>query len=311
MDGALLTLLQDRDNTTYAVELDGERRYAVRVCRPEPLRAQRAELEVAWLRALQRDTNLRVPEPHAMKVDDGNERRVCVAFRWREGSSRYAELFTPAEAHEVGRIAAVLHQHAHSWSPFRPAAPPLELDFRRRGRARFTTRENDIVDTVAGLTRSTLDTLRKRGSAWGLIHADMTPENCIVSGDRLILIDYADAKHGYFLQDIAVFFASVWFHRERESLVQSYLDGYAGVLPPPSESDLPAIETLIAARLVSQALWLASHASEPQFGELELVRARTQIAEVEMFLKKFPWRWVGKRGVHVSPENRRLQSNTE
>lgn len=311
MDGALLTLLQNRDNTTYAVDFDGKRRYVVRVCRPEPLRAQRAELEVAWLQALRRDTDLCVPEPHAMYVDDGPEKRVCVAFRWWEGSSLHAEFLTSAEAREVGRIAAVLHRHAHSWSP-RPVAPPLEINFRRRrGRARLTPRENDIVDTVAGLTRSTLDTMRQRGSAWGLIHADMTPENCVATGDRLILIDYADAKRGFFLQDIAVFFASIRFHRERASLVEAYFDGYASVLPPPSESDILTIEKLIAARLVSQALWLACHASEPQFGDSELVRAKTQIAEVEMFLKESPCRWVGKGGFHVSPESRRPQSKTE
>lgn len=310
MDGALLTLLQNRDNATYAVEFNGKRQYVVRVCRPEPLRALRAELEVAWLRALRRDTDLRVPEPHAMYVDDGAERRVCVAFRWWEGSSLHAEFLTPADAREVGRIAAVLHRHARSWS-LRPVAPPLEINFRRRrGRARLTARENDIVDTVAGLARSTLDTMRKRGSTWGLIHADMTPENCVATGDHLILIDYADAKHG-FLQDIAVFFASIRFHREHESLVEAYFDGYASVLPPPSENDAATIATLIAARLVSQALWLACHASEPQFGESELARARMQIAEVEMFLKESPCRWVGKGGFHVSPESRSLQSKTE
>jgi len=287
-----LELIRDRDNTTFAVSVDGKRRYALRVCRPHPKRISRAARELAWLRALERDTNLPLAQPHAMHVD-ATDGRVCLAFRWVDGEPLDGIKLTVKEARAIGRIAATLHQHARTWptETTKRDLRPSELGRwhapggYKVGRAlqSLTSTETSVIDAAARMTRDLAGTLMDGGNPYGLIHADLTPDNCIAHRDDVIPIDFADTSYGFFLYDIAIFFASIHGRADRDALGDAYFDGYEMVLPAPRAA-MATIDRLIIVRLVSQAIWLARHAPESQFGPADLVRAKWQIAEIDRLL---------------------------
>ena len=287
-----LELVRDRDNTTFAVSIDGKRRYALRVCRPHPHRISRAAREFAWLRALQRDTNLPLAQPHAMYVD-ATDGRVCLAFRWVDGEPLDVGRLTVKEARAIGRIAATLHRHARTW-PTETMRSSLRLREIGRwrassgykvGRARpsLTSSETAVIDAAERMTRGLAEALVDRDSSYGLIHADLTADNCILLGNEVTPIDFADTSFGFFLYDIAIFLASIYGRADRDALGDAYFDGYGMILRPP-RAKMAVIDRLIIVRLVSQVIWLVRHAPEPQFGPADLARAKLQIAEIDTLL---------------------------
>jgi len=109
--GARLRLLLNGFNVTWRLDAGGER-YALRLTRSGPTLAH-VESELAWVRALARDTALRLSEPVGCVELEG---RACVLTRWVTGAQRGKGL-TPNMLMAVGRAMARMHQQAEAWTP--------------------------------------------------------------------------------------------------------------------------------------------------------------------------------------------------
>ncbi|MFT5366667.1 MAG: Ser/Thr protein kinase RdoA (MazF antagonist), partial [Candidatus Latescibacterota bacterium] len=120
---ASLKLIAHWNNTTFDVcDLKGER-YVLRVSRPGFQDVSQVQSEIAWLKLIDRETNLCVPQVVETKVGDGvvlvgadgvPEDRVCVLFRRRPGFF-FTRGLQPHHYEKAGRLLGCLHQFAQSF----------------------------------------------------------------------------------------------------------------------------------------------------------------------------------------------------
>jgi Ser/Thr protein kinase RdoA (MazF antagonist) len=139
---------------------------------------------------------------------------------------------------QVGRLAARLHEHAAAWQ--RPA------NFTRHawdaqgllGPAPFWGQFRDLPDLSADLplieeacrkAQQDLSALGQSSEVYGLIHADLVPENILRSGNRLVLIDFDDAGFGWHMFELAT---ALFWHTDRpyyRTVHDALLVGYRSV----------------------------------------------------------------------------------
>lgn len=124
-DEAKLMLLSTTEHALFRVDVPSASRtdgqgFVLRIYHPDAYDAASVAVELAWLAALCRETELVVPEP--VPARDGAlrvvaavagvpEPRACVLFRWVDGRRLKARLSARA-LERVGRFVAKLHRHA-------------------------------------------------------------------------------------------------------------------------------------------------------------------------------------------------------
>lgn len=112
-----------------------------------------------------------------------------------------------------------------------------------------------------------LDAYGKTPDRFGLIHADLVPENILVEADRLRIIDFDDAGFGWHLFEIAT---SLYFIR-RESFYEiareALIAGYRRHRPLPDEH-LRLLPLFLAARGTTYLGWVHTRKGEATAQEL-------------------------------------------
>lgn len=90
---------------------------------------------------------------------------------------------------------------------------------------------------------------------YGLIHADMVPENVMIHGKKIQLIDFDDAGFGWHMFEIAT--ALHWLTEEPEfqTMRSSLLNGYQRVRPL-SDDDIKALPLFHVARSLTYLGWV-------------------------------------------------------
>jgi Ser/Thr protein kinase RdoA (MazF antagonist) len=174
-----------------------------------------------------------VPEPRQVDL-----------FGWIDGrplGSVEAGLEADAESLDltfrtIGVLAARLHNHSERWSPppgFTRQAWDLEglvgeqpLWGRFWELAALSEPERKLLIRARDRVRDELSRLPRSSRNYGLIHADFAPENLMVDGSRVRLIDFDDAGYGWHLFEIAT---TLYFHIGQpyfESVERAMLAGY-------------------------------------------------------------------------------------
>lgn len=230
-----LRLIKYRENAVFEVTAADGRRFALRVHRAGYHSDAELRSELEWMQALAAD-GFDVPEllptrsgaPFAVVRHAGvPESRQLDLFAWVPGQplgSVESGLAGDAESlartfRIVGVLAARLHNQATRWRP--PA------DFTRHawdaeglvGERPFWGRFWELA-ALSGEQRALLRRARERmqrdlaaldrsPQTYGLIHADFAPENLLVDGDRVRVLDFDDAGFGWHLFEIAT---SLYFH---------------------------------------------------------------------------------------------------
>lgn len=284
-------------NTGYGVRDRDGARYVLRVHRDGGPDHDAVRTELAWLRALRRDTDLAVPEPVRARDGDllvtverpGGGISAVDLLRWVDGSFLGAERTRPAHLRAYGRLSATLHAHAVGWSggwdaggaSSRPDPLGWTEVARRSGADPF---DPDVVEeALAGL--AALDpgwdtgALRAVVAAAGaardaavadgevsLVHADLHHENVLVvgrdaGGPVVGAIDFDDCGAAPLVYDLAVTLSEL---PVRDDLRAALLEGYAGVRPPPGGLD-DRLDALVAFRFVQLGTYVAEHRDEHQF----------------------------------------------
>jgi Ser/Thr protein kinase RdoA (MazF antagonist) len=283
LDGARVRFVQYTANIIYRIEVQGptlvrghqgpcvSNRYLLRVLYTNDLEGVKGEM--TWLAALSRQAGLPVPEP-VPTLDGELVTRVCTTgvpqgrlvslMRWIDGR-RLTHGFRPDHFQVWGRMVARLHEFAAGWQPPKGFERPVwDWEGQLGGRYfRCTVEElvasmpehlQEPFQTVSQEARVVMEGLGKGPDAYGLIHADMFPENVLFKAGEAYIIDFEDCGFGYWLWDIAVALClQPWteeWYRQRDA----FLEGYAQVCTLP-ESQLQHLDLFMAAQYATMVLW--------------------------------------------------------
>ncbi|HEY5786218.1 MAG TPA: phosphotransferase [Microlunatus sp.] len=270
-----LTFVTHGENTTYRHD-SAAGRHLVRVHRPrrhgrDVDSAAAIRSEIAWLQAIQADTDLSVPPvltacdgAPTVEVSAAGETRICSVLQWMDGRIHESSP-RPIHLRRLGEAIARLHDQADAWTP--PA------DFVRI-RWDHETFFGDVMiygHTPAAECWALLPTeIRTRFSAVGarlavlmpqsedvgLIHADLHLGNALFQHGEVKLIDFDDCGTGPRLYELAV---ALWELRDRPDQAEfrdALLTGYR----TRRDVDPTHLDAFIALRQVAFDLWFTGTA---------------------------------------------------
>jgi Ser/Thr protein kinase RdoA (MazF antagonist) len=264
-----------RENRVYRVEARGGP-LALRLHRRGY--RSRAEIlsELQWM-AMPSDAELSLPRPHA--TPDGE---LCVAVEgtdisivsWLEGiplgtDGRLARLDNPQAAFRaLGECMARLHEVSDRWTPpadfERPAWDIAGLlgDEPLWGRfwenPELTGAQAQQLFRARAIAREQLSELAP-ALDYGLIHADLVPENVLLHCGLPQLIDFDDGGFGFRLFELATTVNRAWREDGSGALAAAVLDGYQSV----RAIDLSHLRLLRAVRSFTYLAWIVPRLNEP------------------------------------------------
>lgn len=275
-----------RENAVFLVHTDDGGRVALRIHRRGYHSDEALHSELAWMQALS-SQGIQVPAPVLSSAgrsfelaggpDVDGPRQVDV-FEWIEGQ----QLGAMIRSQEVGvgldhiygvmgGLAARMHDLAAGWvapSSFRRHAWNREALV---GESPFWGRFWEL-DALSTEQRELLLRVRRRAGEdlaafgmtpdrYGLIHADLVPENVLVDGERLSIIDFDDAGYGWHLFELAT---SLYFVRREPFYRQAHdalVAGYRRHRPLPDDH-LRLLPMFLAIRGTTYLGWVHTRKGE-------------------------------------------------
>jgi Ser/Thr protein kinase RdoA (MazF antagonist) len=241
---ARLRLLVHAYNTTFRVDTDDGRTFALRLNTNSRKSISDLHAEMSWLAALSTDTDLRVPTPqptvdgrlHTEVFSPEHRRNIPAAlFGWLRGSDLDVDP-RPERVSEVGRAMAVLHAHAEGWAlPAGATLPALDTVLLNTPNNLFDAHPElpparaKVVRTAYERIENTLATLFGSGRTQ-VLHADIHLANLKWYRGRLSVFDFDDCGIGMPVQDLAI---SAYYLRPDTRLEQALNEGYASLRPLP------------------------------------------------------------------------------
>jgi Ser/Thr protein kinase RdoA (MazF antagonist) len=281
-EGSTLELVKYRENYVFRLTEPAGASFAVRLHRAGYHNDAEIRTELAYLRALG-DRGLSVP----LIVPALNGELVCLveaedgeAFyldvqKWLEASHPLGDVaeaidgtcaLEPDAFRRLGVLVAELHRHTATIG----RTPGFERSaWGAEGLAGDTplwgtplALKELSYDQAALLTRAMtklkgeLEVLGTTADRYGVIHADLTPENVLVQDGRLIMIDFDDFGEGWHLFDLAT---AVFFfvpHPRYEDHRRALLEGYRSVRPV-DDSFFDAWDAMLLARGTTYLGWAA------------------------------------------------------
>lgn len=282
-----LTRIACRENAVYAVDLADGGRVALRVHRYGYHSRASLHSELAWMRAL---ANTGIATPTAVLTPSGDMMvevtsgavsapHLCDILEWVEGRPLGSVDNLSPSANggisdtycKIGRIAARIHCHSTTWQApadfVRPHwdyegclgkaalwGPWFDLKELDTGELRLLSAAVDVLDR-------TLRRMGKDRELYGLIHADLVPENVIKHEDQVVVIDFDDSGYGWYLWELAT--AVFWYLGTPDyvSALDGYSAGYRAVRPLPEE-DLRLLPQFLLMRALVYMGWLQTRRSQ-------------------------------------------------
>lgn len=298
-----------RENAVYAVHLRDGHKVVLRVHRCGYHSDAALRSERTWMQALS-DHGIDVPRHvltnagesfETIRIEGFEGDRQVDVFHWIAGQQLGSvEQGVAASGNnigavyrDVGGLAARLHNHSAAWT-----AP---ADFKRHawdaaglaGENPFWGRFWELEalsayqrDLFVLLKQTLLRELSEFGTGsdrYGLIHADLVPENVLVEGHSLQVIDFDDAGFGWHVFELAT---SLYFIR-RETIYEEARDaliaGYRPLRPMP-EAHLARLPMFLAARGSTYLGWVHTRRGEPVARELTPQLIELAVAAAEDYL---------------------------
>ena len=267
-----LALVLHAYNTTFRLDTDDGRRLALRVNTNSKSTPAHIAAQQAWLHALARETDVRVPDPVPtpggawdVSVDCpqwGGPLRATVAS-WLEGDD--VGECDEQQAHALGRTMAALHDHAEGFV-LPPGAHLTAFDEPLLHDRSLLEGAVPMRVGHAGVVAESLARCRRAFEEVGagqrpiVLHADLHGGNLKWHDGRLAVFDLDDAGLGVPALDLAI---STFYLRDANPAVEAALRaGYQQVRELPDVSP-EEFEALVAARqlLLANSLLDSSTAS--------------------------------------------------
>ena len=248
-----------------------ENRYVLRILTTSDIEGVASEL--TWLAALSHEAGLPVPAP--VPTLDGKllttittpgvpHGRIVSLMRWIDGQ-RLSKGVRPHHLRALGQMMARLHEFAASWQPPEGFNRPHWDWAGQLGGRDFSCPLEELVasmpeqlrepfQAVSHQARQVMEALGKGPDAYGMIHADMYPENVLFKAGEVFPIDFEDCGYGYWMWDIAVALCFWPWTDDWYRMRDAFLDGYAHFRTLP-ESQLVHLDLFMAARYATMACW--------------------------------------------------------
>ena len=295
-------LLKYRENAVFKVRIADGRPAALRVHRQGYHSNESLRSELQWMSMLA-SAGITVPQP--IPAQSGSsliERRSDVApgtwqidlLSWLDGRM-LGEVGEPLDLEgrdvatlfrELGRIMANLHSLSNSWSGNATMVrhawdsnglvgnDPLWGRFWEL--AALTADQKVFFQDVRTAMAEDLLDYGQAADNYGMIHADLVPENVFLSGNEVQLIDFDDAGFGWHMFEIVT--ALYWLTEEPafDTIRTSVLDGYAEIRPL-SSRDRGMEALFFAARSTTYMGW--AHTRQNTETAMELTPFIIDLAE--------------------------------
>lgn len=294
--------LKVRENAVYAVHRADGRRAVLRIHRLGYHCDDALRSELAWMKALQA-SGIEVPQVVPSRSGNAFERIGCEGvpgprqvdvFEWIDGSQLGSveqglssdRAWIERTYGVLGELAARMHNQSCAWQ-----APPgfqrhSWCDAGLAGAAplwgRFweleelSPRQRMLFERLRSRLKQEMVDFGKTPDRFGLIHADLVPENILVDGDRLRIIDFDDAGFGWHLFEIAT---SLYFIRRdgnyevaRDALIAGYRR-YRAL----SDEHLRLLPMFLAARGTTYLGWV--HTRKGEATAREMIPQLLELAE--------------------------------
>ena len=275
-----LVPLKVRENAVFRVDLADGGRAVVRVHRRGYHTDEELESEFAWLRAL---AAAGIAVPRVIPSRRGRDFEVVATsaagprqidlFEWIEGSQLGSVetginghgAAVASQYHTIGAIAARIHNQAASWQ--RPAG------FRRHawdargligeqplwGRfwelAALSPGQKSLIERARQAIADGLAAYAAGPDRYGLIHADLVPENLLIDGNRVRVIDFDDAGFGWHLFELATSLYFITGNSLYPTARDALIRGYRSERPLP-DAALESLPLFLAARGTSYLGWV-------------------------------------------------------
>ncbi len=281
IDDALLTLIKMRENAVFSVEQPGGEKYALRIHRAGYHSDAELRSELQWMAALDAG-GISTPAVQStlsgdlfdtVSVDEVPEPRQVDLLAWIDGEAMGSiEEGIVANADEIaanyrkiGKLAGRLHRFSSDWVA--PAGftrhhwdveglvgeQPVWGRFWEN--ERLTDEQRELIVKAREIVRAHLTEFGRTDHNYGLIHADFLPENVMIEGDRLQLIDFDDAGYGWYMFELAT---SLFVHLGEphfDEALAAYVEGYRTQHDLP-DADLEYLPIFIMARLTTYLGWM-------------------------------------------------------
>lgn len=285
---ATLTLLGHRENAVFAADVDGMRRYVLRVHRRGYHSDEELSSELLWMGELRTQG---IPTPKVVATVDGasfthvrvaaEQAYQCDLLSWVAGNQLGAieeqsfgeREFIERAYEQVGRLAAQVHLHSERWTPppsFRRHSWDEEGCMGRHGVWGYydlleilTDEQRTQLRRGESAARQLLTAFGKSRGRYGLIHGDLVPENVLHDGaGGFTLIDFDDSGFGWYVGEIAtaVFFqmGTPSFQPALDALIRGYRQ-IRGLSP----ADLQMLDVMLFLRGMALLGWIQTR-SETQ-----------------------------------------------
>jgi Ser/Thr protein kinase RdoA (MazF antagonist) len=243
-------------NTTFRVDTADGARLALRVNTNSVSTAEHVAAQQAWVHAIARDTDLRVPD--AVAAPDGRtvvavpcaelgRDLLCVVNTWLDGPD--VGDCDPEQARELGRAMATLHEHARTFVVPEGCGFPVfdEPLFGDRnlleGTALLDAEGREVVADAFARTRSAFAALTVAAEGVPL-HGDLHGGNLKWHEGRLAVFDFDDAGVGAPVLDLAI--ATFYLRGSDPTVERSLREGYTEVAALPAGTEY--LEALVASR---------------------------------------------------------------
>ena len=272
--GCRTTLVAQRENHVYRVE--GPVPMALRLHRAGLRSKAELRSELDWMAALARG-GLSVPRPcpardGALCHQIGD--RIVDMLSWLDGAPMGSAgrldpaLDGPTAYGALGAAMARLHLVSDGWTPpaqfTRPAWDADGLLGEAPLWGRFWDNPRLTPDQAALMRQARAAAMRALAdhlpqADYGLIHADLVPENVLIGPNGPHLIDFDDGGYGFRLFDIATVLNHALRAADPGPLRQAFLVGYQGL----RAIDLAALPLFQALRAFTYVGWIVPRLSEP------------------------------------------------
>jgi Ser/Thr protein kinase RdoA (MazF antagonist) len=251
-----LSFMQYFQNIIYRVDMSGPtkfisdnspyipNRYLLRIHAMGDIEAIASEL--TWLAALNTEAGLPVPAP--IPTPDGRlmanvstqgipTGRVVSLMKWLDGR-RYLQRLQPKQMTALEKVVADLHTFSTGWQPPAGFSRPHWNWDSQLGGSLFRHSVEELVDSmslrakvpfqvISREAKMVMDAFGKGIEAYGLIHADLYPENVLFKSGMAFPIDFEDCGFGYWIWDIAIALWKWAWGDEWERLRDAFYKGYS------------------------------------------------------------------------------------
>jgi len=246
--------LATHSNVMYQVVTESGEQLVLRVGTPHANTRTNIEYEVAWLDALNRDTNIDVVRPIRTaggslivdEFDSGIEKeRPCVLFSWipgmplGDGAGGFGYRL-------LGQMVAAIQAHGRTWQP------PGGVEGMRRWDRLFyyddtiqqVVVSNPVYQHLFEIQRRTIIlkasdlATRVIQESWAdggeqVVHGDLHEWNVHISGNRLYAFDFEDVMLALPAQDVAISLYHSRGHDQRDDVRAAFRRGFESISPWP------------------------------------------------------------------------------